>query len=342
MKRFVLALISASVLLPSHSEEPMQTAPTKFWGDQNAYLQRQANVMFDLVDRQLDDATPAPGADPRRQLALANLDMLLHDTGNDNSPTALSFLNGRMEKAADMMKKPVTSGYEVFKIYNAGFVARTPSVNLAFDIVRGLCQDTPMIADTTIQKIVDNSDAMFITHNHSDHGDPTVVEMFLKAGKPVIAVPEFMPDDNRLIHIRPSDGDHTDQPFTLPDGDKLRLMIFPGHQDHLMNNLYVITTPEGFTFANSGDQYQSGSEDMEWIPSITPLLPEVDIFMLNCWNTRLPQIIAAFNPRYVVTAHENEMGHTIDHREAFWLTFQKFAPITTPYVVMGWGERFVP
>ncbi|MBD5224486.1 MAG: MBL fold metallo-hydrolase [Bacteroidales bacterium] len=342
MKKLILTLLSAATLLQLHADENPQPAPTKFWGDSNAYLQRQANVMFDLVDRQLDAVQPSAGADPTRLMTLANLDMLLHDTGNDNSPAALAFLNGRVEKTAARMNKPVQSGYELHKIYNAGFVARTPSASLAFDIVRGLCHDTPMIADTTIQKIADSCDAMFITHNHSDHGDPAVVEMFLQAGKPVIAVPEFMPDDNRLIHIRPAEGAHTDEPFVLPDGDSLRLMIFPGHQDDLMNNLYVITTPEGFTFANSGDQYQSGSEDMEWIPSITPLLPKVDIFMLNCWNTRIPAITAAFNPRYVVTAHENEMGHTIDHREAFWLTFQKFAPVSTPYVVMGWGECFVP
>lgn len=342
MKRLIIAFISAAAMLPLHAGETSQDAPTKFWGDSNAYLQRQANVMFDLVDRHLDAVAPMPGTDPTRLMALANLDMLLHDTGNDNSPAALAFLNGRVEKTAAAMETPVPSGYELHKIYNAGFVARTPSVSLAFDIVRGLCHDTPMIADTTIQKIVDRCDAMFITHNHSDHGDPAVVEMFLKAGKPVIAVPEFMADDTRLTHMRPADGDHTDTPFTLPGGEKVRLLIFPGHQDDLMNNLYVVTTPEGFTFANSGDQYQRGSEDMEWIPSITPLIPEVDVFMLNCWNTRLPQIIAAFAPRYVVTAHENEMGHTIDHREAFWLTFQKFAPIATPYVVMGWGERFVP
>lgn len=343
MKKLIFALISVTALLPVHAEENQQAAPTKFWGDRNAYLQRQAHVMFNLVDEQLDANTPTVGADPTRRAILANLDMLLHDTGNDNSPDALSFLNHRVGKVATQMAEPVASAtYELYKIYNAGFVARTPSVNLAFDIVRGLCNDTPMIADSVMQQIVDHCDIMFITHNHSDHGDPAVVEMFLKAGKPVVAIPEFMPDDTRLIHMRPADGSHTDEPFKLPSGEQIRLMIFPGHQDHLMNNLYVITTPEGFTFANSGDQYQSKSEDMEWIPSITPLLPKVDIFMLNCWNTRLPQIINAFDPRYVVTAHENEMGHTIDHREAFWLTFQKFTPLATPFVVMGWGERFLP
>ena len=45
----------------------------------------------------------------------------------------------------------------------------------------------------------------------------------------------------------------------------------------------------------------------------------------------------------IVTGHEDELGHSIDHREAFWLTYYKMEEvykISVPYVIMGWGEGF--
>lgn len=338
MKKLICTLLVSACLMQMAAEEKAQTPPARFWGNQNAYLQRQANVMFDMVDQTLDRNPPQKGVPETRKLALANLDMLLHDTINDNSAALPGFLDKRVRKMTDSMGKPVTSGYELYKIYNDGFVARTPSVSIAFDIVRGMCRDKHLISDSLIGAVAEKCDILFITHNHSDHGDPGVVEMFLQAGKPVIAVPEFMPDDKRIRHIRPADGSSYKGKAELPGGKKLDLLIYPGHQDDLMNNLYVVTTPEGRTFAHVGDQYQSKSEDMEWIPGITPELPPVDALIFNCWNTRLPQIISTFRPTVAVPGHENEMGHTIDHREAFWLTFQKMEKSPADYVVMGWGE----
>ena len=39
--------------------------------------------------------------------------------------------------------------------------------------------------------------------------------------------------------------------------------------------------------------------------------------------------------------HENEMGHSIDHREPFWLTYQKMEKINKPSLIMGWGEWYL-
>lgn len=54
----------------------------------------------------------------------------------------------------------------------------------------------------------------------------------------------------------------------------------------------------------------------------------------------LEAMIKAFAPAYVISGHENELSHTIDHREAYWLTQYKFDKIATgiPSLVMVWGE----
>ena len=53
--------------------------------------------------------------------------------------------------------------------------------------------------------------------------------------------------------------------------------------------------------------------------------------------------IEDFDPNLIVTGHENELGHTIDHREAFWLTYYKMEEIVkplVPYLIMSWGEWY--
>ena len=59
------------------------------------------------------------------------------------------------------------------------------------------------------------------------------------------------------------------------------------------------------------------------------------------YEKQVKELVNGFNPKLVISGHENEMGHTIDHREAFWLTFQKMEEIKRNYVVMGWGEWFL-
>ena len=56
-------------------------------------------------------------------------------------------------------------------------------------------------------------------------------------------------------------------------------------------------------------------------------------------------------PELVITGHENEMGHAIDHREPYWLTYQRkvgsdrfggsrLIGYDVPLLVMTWGEAY--
>ena len=55
----------------------------------------------------------------------------------------------------------------------------------------------------------------------------------------------------------------------------------------------------------------------------------------------MEKFVSGIQPALVITGHENEMGHTIDHREAYWLTFRRMNGIKVPYVVMAWGESYI-
>ena len=67
------------------------------------------------------------------------------------------------------------------------------------------------------------------------------------------------------------------------------------------------------------------------------------MLIINCWSNHFNEYVAGFSPKVIVTGHEDELGHSIDHREAFWLTYYKMEEvykISVPYVIMGWGEGF--
>lgn len=328
----------ASLLISggANAQEKNTIEKSAFWGNSEAYLNKQAFHMFELVDQALTENPPVPGAPMVRKLALYNLDAMLHETKYDNSESMKAFIASRMNKVIADLTTPVKEGMKVYKIYNEGIIARTASVTIAFDLARGICQGKCLLPDESVQQIVDECDVLFLTHNHSDHVDPGVIEMFLKAGKPVVAPTNVLPDNKNILHERSEK--MIDKNMKLGKNKKIRVKIFPGNQSELMNNIYVITTGEKKTIAHVGDQYNK--EDMEWLVTINQKIPQPDVLLVNCWTHKMSDLIDGFNPKLVITGHENEMGHTIDHREAFWLTFQKMEKIRKDYLVMGWGEWF--
>lgn len=308
-----------------------------YWGKEDAYLLRQAKYMYELVDEALDEYPPVVGAPTTRRLALYNLDAMLHETKYDNSEPFKAFVSSRANKVIEDMLSPVKRGMKIYKIYNDGFVARTKSVTIAFDVVRGALNGESIVSEEQIAAIVDRCDVLFLSHNHGDHVDRYVVDRFIAAGKPVVAASEILEGVEGVTHYR-SETEILDKEVVLKNGERLAVKIYPGHQSEMMCNVYAVTTPEGLTVAQTGDQYNK--EDFKWIATVKDQRPSIDALIINCWSMDIADAIKGFNPRYVLTGHENEMGHTIDHREAFWLTYQKLQSVEHDYVVMAWGEWF--
>lgn len=336
MRKALFSIIATAALisLPSVVQAQEDVA---YWGKEDAYLLRQAKYMYELVDEALDEYPPVVGAPTSRKLALYNLDAMLHETKYDNTEPFKSFVASRTSKVIADMQSPVKKGMKIYKIYNDGFVARTKSVTIAFDVVRGALKGETIVSDKDIATIVDQCDVLLLTHNHDDHVDRYVADRFIAAGKPVIAADEILKNVEGVTHYR-SETDILDKEVTLRSGKTLKVKIYPGHQSEMMCNVYAVTTPDGLTVAHTGDQYNEG--DFKWIDTVKDQKPAIDALIINCWSMNIADAIKGFNPRYVLTGHENEMGHTIDHREAFWLTFQKLQPVTHDYVVMAWGEWF--
>ncbi|MBR3886065.1 MAG: MBL fold metallo-hydrolase, partial [Alistipes sp.] len=245
MRKALFSIIATAALisLPSVVQAQEDVA---YWGKEDAYLLRQAKYMYELVDEALDEYPPVVGAPTSRKLALYNLDAMLHETKYDNTEPFKSFVASRASKVIKDMSQPVKKGMKIYKIYNDGFVARTKSVTIAFDVVRGALKGEAIVSDKDIATIVDQCDVLLLTHNHGDHVDRYVVDRFIAAGKPVIAADEILKGVEGVTHYR-SETDILDKEITLRSGEVLKVKIYPGHQSEMMCNVYAVTTPDGLT-----------------------------------------------------------------------------------------------
>lgn len=341
LRKLLPALLLAAGAFSATAQEQNPNANNAFWGKQDVYLHKQTANALNLVNEYIN-ANPAKGGKPsvERKMMMAVMDGILHDTRLDGTPVVSDFMNTRLQTVVDALSKPMPkgTGLQVFKLYNDGFVVRTKDgAVVAFDIYRGPAlkgAKNRLAADSLIAAIVDHADIMFLTHNHPDHVDPAVVDMMVKEGKKVVAPDEILADRNDVTHIRSNE--ITNHSFKLRQGKNINVTILPGHQDQMQNNIYVVKATDGHTYAHTGDQWNE--EDLKWLLNSPDKIPAVDVLMLNCWANSLNETANAFKPKLVVTGHENELGHTIDHREAYWRSYDKHAAMPLKTLLLTWGE----
>ena len=332
MKKSLLSLGLATLMcLPLVAQNPENDK--EFWGSAETYLHRQTARTLDLVDKALKEFPPITGNGTARRLALYNVDAILHNTTFDKSEALMNYVKTRTQQVIDGLKAPLESDMSIYKLYNHGFIVRTKSATVAYDMVMG--SSYQLIPDELMEQLVDLCDIMFLSHKHRDHVDPSVVKMFTDRGKQVVGPDEALPENKEMTHFRQEK--IADLNITLPNSE-LSIKVLPGHQDELQNNIYVITTPEGLTYAQTGDQYRG--EDVPWIANVKQYIPKVDVLLINCWAMELKTHVDGFSPELVITGHENEMGHTIDHREAYWMSYLKLDELVYPYSLMTWGECY--
>lgn len=325
------ALLLGMVATHSIAQERMD-----FWRDATGLLEEQSRLLFGQSYAVLDKHGPSTTPGEERKLALYALDALLHDTRLDTGDALFTFMDGVGKRVLRGLDTPVAAGeIRVHRLYNQAAIVQTPTVTIAFDLVRGGIGKRQFFSDSLMQAIVDRCDVLFVTHEHGDHADPAVAHMFSNQRKEVI-VPNGLWEDlsPQIIPIRENRLEA--RPFTLKKKNiTLDVAVFPGHQDKVANNVYIVTTPEKKTVVHTGDQ--SNTDDVPRLATIGQQ-HDVDILLAHCWMRPMEQIVAGIDPALVILGHENEMGHTIDHREAYWLTFRRIAALTHPAVVMAWGE----
>ncbi len=265
-----------------------------------------------------------------------------------------NFFKTLIKKAIDEIEKTkIIYGARIWKLYNHGFLIRTKSVTIGFDLVSGksVRVEEFSMGNDEMRRLIDQCDVLFISHRHGDHAEEWVAQSFIDQGKPVVAPPEVWKDKSIYAHITHLKREpHTEQTLSIQGGQQdLKVIVYPGHQgEEIENNVVLVITPGGLSFSQMGDQYNN--EDFEWIDEVGNH-HVVDVLMPNCWTRDIVRVAKGFNPALIITGHENEMGHTIDHREPYWLTYQRKigsdrfggslnVGYDTPLILMTWGESY--
>ena len=319
-----------------------EDSPSNFFGQPEGYLEWEAENTLLLVEEILSRFPPSVDENIVRYSAFQMLDLLFHDPEAPNRHAVHDFHHRRTAKALHQIQNTnVDEGAMIWKLYNMSIVARTASVTVCFDLVRGhstRVDDFP-VPDEMMMAVIDQCDALFISHRHRDHADQWVAQTFIDQDKPVVAPPEVWEEEPIHDHITHLERlAHEVQTLPVQSGQQeLRVVVYPGHQGAtIQNNVPLVITPEGLSFVHTGDQ--SNNDDFEWIDRVGEI-HHVDVYLPNTWTTDPQRAALGYDPMLIIPGHENELGHVISHREAYILNYKRWN-VPYPVMIMGWGESY--
>lgn len=257
-------------------------------------------------------------AQMRRDLLLL-LDYPLHaDNQSPEAPeelccefdqTSLSYRAQARLRALDALAKdgPAAPGeLQVIKIYNCGLILRTSERCIAVDVKwEGGAAGAAAIANA--------ADAFFLSHPHSDHYSPVMIQALAAAGKTAVlpedVVPELKWDGKMVIH------DDVLEPVNVCGID---MSIVKGWQVRVYpNNAYLLEF-DGWRVLLTGENTKAAIYDV-LVPLEAP-----DLILTPSWS-HFVEIMAFVeqmkgydaSKTFYIPEHENELYHSVAHRESY-------------------------
>jgi ketosteroid isomerase-like protein/glyoxylase-like metal-dependent hydrolase (beta-lactamase superfamily II) len=307
-------------------------------------LERWSGTALGWIDSVLVANPPNDGDRGMRRTAHLMLDEPLHLVSAPLLESVQRFHRERIDRAIDQMRNErVTEGVTIWKLYNHGFVVRTPNQTWAHDFYGG---PEPMaLTDEQIDAVLGQVDALFCSHWHGDHSSPRTIKRALAMEIPVLVSP--LPDYDYIAHMKREIGyiDSVTPPPGLTVAELgsrgevggLVYHAYPGHQGDLPNDVFVVRA-DSITTMQTGDQ--SNDDDFAaWIDSVD-VEYDVDVLLPNVWTTDIHRMLRGVKPRVVIPGHENELGHNFEHREPYAQAYEKLDRLETgTWQIMAWGER---
>jgi len=225
----------------------------------------------------------------------------------------------------------------LWHIYNMAYLVKGPRHAVLLDLskrpyIGGLWTDKDFAAFAEL------ADVFVVTHPHRDHYCPEILQAFLARKKPVV-----LPCDLKLNdpNARVLDQDHL-EPLEI-GGIKVR--NFLGHQGKgVPCNVYWMEI-DGVRLADNGDNYVKEQERR------IATCPPVDVIISSTWNLVTNMVAScAAAPGFdcaravFLPSHENELGHSVAHREGYRRMYANPYRLATPdfawprTIPLHWGE----
>jgi L-ascorbate metabolism protein UlaG (beta-lactamase superfamily) len=182
-------------------------------------------------------------------------------------PAVEAFYVDRMNHMIAEYAQPVTSGVRIWMMYNHGFVVKSPTRTIAFDLRDNPPSWGPSWAYQLPAALVDQIDILFISHEHEDHWqDRIALAVLANGGDVVYPAAALALDAYGNVPL-------ADLGTTTLSG----LDIYGYHGFHnVVSMIYEVTTPEGIRVMHTGDNDHSG-----WIPLAGG--NPVDVMLINGW-----------------------------------------------------------
>src|SRR6188768_2564594 len=105
----------------------------------NDYLDGQSKVFLDTVNAILHKNPPAVPEGKDRNIAKLLMDAVFHEHFAVYRTPVQQFFRSRVDQVIkELENTKVENGVRIWKVYNMGFIARTKTVTIAFDLVTGI------------------------------------------------------------------------------------------------------------------------------------------------------------------------------------------------------------
>jgi L-ascorbate metabolism protein UlaG (beta-lactamase superfamily) len=346
-----IAFVSQSAAQSNNPDVAVGTPDPQLSQWDNDYLDRQAAVFLDSVKAVLAKYPPVLKEGKERSYAKLLMDAVFHEKYAAFRKPAQDFFHSQTARIISELEQiKVKTGARIWKVYDMGFIVRTKTVTIAFDLVSGATSRSKDFAldEAELSRLVDQCDVLFISHKHADHAEKSVAERFLQSGKPVVSNTQVLTNDSVFAQIQHPERIAEKVHRIKLSGDRvLDAIIYPGHQGKTIdNNVTLVTTPDGISVAHTGDELNEGDfmVDYEWIDQVAKR-HKVDILMPNAWTMDILRIAKGFDPKLILPGHEIELGHTVWDRLPYWgddaylgLTYSQLKKSKYPVVALIWGE----
>ncbi len=267
---------------------------------------------------------PQTGDQQIRENSFYSIDGMVLSSYAQYHDEVLGFYRFMHNKAMiEIRTEIVEEGATVWQIYNHGFIVKTASVLLGFDLY-------DFYGSAGLQNLADSLDVLFISHEHEDHLSPALIQAMEDLGKPV-------------IHSYTLTGGNLCNTINVGDSiNEVNLHITQHLGLHsITTQMFEVVTPEGIKIFHTGDNQTS-----ETLPEIE----DVDILLLNAWVNESGwtshiegsrNAIAKINPRVTLPGHILELGHLGGYIVPYTdvLTVDDI-DLGSEVYVLAWGERY--
>jgi len=239
-------------------------------------------------------------------------------------PQTKWFFKSMLQKALlEIQTEQVTEGATIWQIYNHGFVVKTPSITIGFDL-------HDIFETEEFLEFANILDIYFISHEHRDHYSQALITLMKSLDKPVVGPSEFS-----SVPIGMSSG-------TSKVISNLNVTAHFGLHSVPVRQFEVITS-EGLKFLHTGDNQTSLT-----LPDIS----DVDVMMLNSWINEsgaeswvigVRKAIDKIKPIVTLPGHMMELGHLggthppVPYRDPIE---SDDGTLASEYYILGWGERY--